>query len=630
MAGVSMNKSDPNGWTWVFGKNKKHHTKPIDNLFVKDVERIAASFFVMNFPDSFDAKGLWKECEPYGRIVGAFIAILVARMFPVNQSYASLTHSDAISKVVRLNGENANCIQLRKNDLIKVEDTTNVILVKVKEVDSIDDLVSNDSGDRHDVEECRSLNDEEDPNNGVNVLSLGFDKVLEVNSVGDSFSMESVKDEHVVKQNEVENQHIDSDATIPPSFENLFKAFLRLFIQNHTGKIILFGDLNEVMNETERFGCSFSSGDATIFNSFIHDIGLIGLLMGGRMFTWMNKDSSKLRKIDRFLIFDGVLQAHSDVQVTVFDRVWTDHNLILLHLLGQICQLMKGSTKSLHDKLKGLKVQLELWYSRCVNDEDRALCVRLQELDGLEKLEFMDFVQKARVQWEVEGNENSKFLHDIINSRRKSHEQSAFIPGHQNFEGPLILNEVIDWYKNQKKKMMLFKVDFEKVFDSVSWIFLDHVLEKLGFGVKWCGWIKVGLVSAQTSILLNGGHTLEFSLRRGLRRRDPLSPFLFIIVMEVGACDYESDSAEMRSRHHRLNMHLSVSNNRYGRIWLCHSSKFGCDNFWFSALQYKYCNYDHVDSKNLLDRVSSCTSLFSLSERLKADYTIRVNQLVTI
>ncbi|GKD68066.1 hypothetical protein Tco_1322156 [Tanacetum coccineum] len=37
-----------------------------------------------------------------------------------------------------------------------------------------------------------------------------------------------------------------------------------------------------------------------------------------------------------------------------------------------------------------------------------------------------------------------------------------------------------------------------------------------------------------------------------------------------------------------------------------------------------------VDSKNLFDRVSSCTSLFSLPERLKAENTIRVNQLATI
>ncbi|GJY25204.1 hypothetical protein Tco_0399930 [Tanacetum coccineum] len=39
---------------------------------------------------------------------------------------------------------------------------------------------------------------------------------------------------------------------------------------------------------------------------------------------------------------------------------------------------------------------------------------------------------------------------------------------------------------------------------------------------------------------------------------------------------------------------------------------------------------DYVDSKNLLDRVSSCISFFSLLERLKANNTIRVNHLIHI
>nr|GEW98540.1 hypothetical protein [Tanacetum cinerariifolium] len=61
-------------WTWVFDKNKHHQTKPIDNPYVKDVDKIATSFFVTNFPNSLDAKNLWKEFLPFGRIDDAFIA----------------------------------------------------------------------------------------------------------------------------------------------------------------------------------------------------------------------------------------------------------------------------------------------------------------------------------------------------------------------------------------------------------------------------------------------------------------------------------------------------------------------------------------------------------------------------
>nr|GEY25829.1 RNA-directed DNA polymerase, eukaryota, reverse transcriptase zinc-binding domain protein [Tanacetum cinerariifolium] len=73
MTGSSSNRN-PNGWTWVFGKNNKQNSKPIDNPFVKDIEKIATSFFVTNFPESLEEKNLWKEFQPYGRIVDAFIA----------------------------------------------------------------------------------------------------------------------------------------------------------------------------------------------------------------------------------------------------------------------------------------------------------------------------------------------------------------------------------------------------------------------------------------------------------------------------------------------------------------------------------------------------------------------------
>ncbi|GJT58171.1 RNA-directed DNA polymerase, eukaryota [Tanacetum coccineum] len=61
---------------------------------------------------------------------------------------------------------------------------------------------------------------------------------------------------------------------------------------------------------------------------------------------------------------------------------------------------------------------------------------------------------------------------------------------------------------------MIFKVDFEKAFDSVRWDYLDDILNKFGFGVKWRGWIQGCLNSAMVSILVNGSPTSEFKFHK--------------------------------------------------------------------------------------------------------------------
>ncbi|GJU96538.1 RNA-directed DNA polymerase, eukaryota, reverse transcriptase zinc-binding domain protein [Tanacetum coccineum] len=86
--------------------------------------------------------------------------------------------------------------------------------------------------------------------------------------------------------------------------------------------------------------------------------------------------------------------------------------------------------------------------------------------------------------------------------------------------------------KKKKTRVLIFKEDFEKAFDSISWNYLDHILDSLRFGLKWRSWIKTCLSYSRASILVNGSPTFEFSINRDLRQGDPLSPFLFILVME--------------------------------------------------------------------------------------------------
>jgi hypothetical protein len=54
----------------------------------------------------------------------------------------------------------------------------------------------------------------------------------------------------------------------------------------------------------------------------------------------------------------------------------------------------------------------------------------------------------------------------------------------------LIANEIVDEAKRKKKELLMFKVDFEKAYDSVDWRFLDFVMQKMGFHEKWRRWRK--------------------------------------------------------------------------------------------------------------------------------------------
>ncbi|GAU43492.1 hypothetical protein TSUD_92030 [Trifolium subterraneum] len=110
--------------------------------------------------------------------------------------------------------------------------------------------------------------------------------------------------------------------------------------------------------------------------------------------------------------------------------------------------------------------------------------------------------------------------------------QSAFVQGRQILDGVLIANEVIDEAKRLKREAIFLKVDFDKAYDSVDWDFLDFVLGKMGFPMRWRNWIRVCISTSWVSVLIDGSPTDEFKMERGLRQGDPLSPFLFILVAE--------------------------------------------------------------------------------------------------
>ena len=119
-------------------------------------------------------------------------------------------------------------------------------------------------------------------------------------------------------------------------------------------------------------------------------------------------------------------------------------------------------------------------------------------------------------------------MNGVINSA-----QNAFVEGRQILDASLIANEGIDSIQKRKEKGILCKLDIEKAYDQINWNFILKVLKRMGFGEKWVGWIKWCMSTATFFVLINGSPTGFFRSSRGLRQGKTLSPYMFVLGMEV-------------------------------------------------------------------------------------------------
>ncbi|GKA98386.1 cytochrome P450 [Tanacetum coccineum] len=328
--------------------------------------------------------------------------------------------------------------------------------------------------------------------------------------------------------------------------KELWLNLSRLILNNNTLTIVL-GDFNEVRSQTERLGTVFDPRGASNFNEFISTTGLHHLPMGAKRFTRMNNLGNKLSKIDRILVSQHAIDKWPNSNIIALPREFSDHTPILLSsstadfgpipfklfnswllnpdffTIVQTCWV-NMSIDQIHPgvyfklKLQRLKADLKQWLAKLdikaesqplSSDEVSSRISLVRSLATIEHVRLKDLKQKAKIHWAMDGDENSRFFHGMINNRnhsRPTYSSSLFNQLSVDevqlldtsfsdveikdavgiiIDGPLIVDEIIAWAKKRKKRCMFLKVDFEKAFDTLSWSFLLSIMEQMGFSVKW-------------------------------------------------------------------------------------------------------------------------------------------------
>jgi hypothetical protein len=111
--------------------------------------------------------------------------------------------------------------------------------------------------------------------------------------------------------------------------------------------------------------------------------------------------------------------------------------------------------------------------------------------------------------------------------------QTAFIRGRRIHDNLRTMQLDCRWLHARRYPIMLLKVNLVKAFDTVAWPFLLEVLEHVGFPRRWCDWVSAMLGTASMWVLVNDRLGWQICHARDLCQGDSLSPFCFIIVMEV-------------------------------------------------------------------------------------------------
>ncbi|KAL6517653.1 hypothetical protein OROMI_033354 [Orobanche minor] len=222
----------------------------------------------------------------------------------------------------------------------------------------------------------------------------------------------------------------------------------------------------------------------------------------------MSCNGNSMSKIDRFLVNSVFISCWPSASVTVLPKELSDHCPLTLSCVSMdfgpapfrfynswledknIAEIVEkawlgcngsgSADRKLLEKLKAVKGRLKEWKADCRNKdsgkaedcrnklesldlvaEDRRLSEielverknLLKELTDLELARTLDLKQKARIKWAIDGDENTKFFHGIINNKVNNNRINGLsINGIWSSDPMVIKEEVVKFFANKFKE----------------------------------------------------------------------------------------------------------------------------------------------------------------------------------
>lgn len=115
------------------------------------------------------------------------------------------------------------------------------------------------------------------------------------------------------------------------------------------------------------------------------------------------------------------------------------------------------------------------------------------------------------------------------------HNQSAYVDNRNIYGNIRSALDILEITRREKIPGIILAIDFEKAFDTVSRSFLFKTLDKFGLGPNFVQWIKVFYNNSTSCVINNGTTSAYFPIQQGVRQGDPISAYLFIMVVEIMA-----------------------------------------------------------------------------------------------